>query len=494
MKHKLCMYMVTMCTMLILTGTAFSGEKAVIVGFHQKPGPSEKALIHGAKGIIKRTFHLIPAMAVTLSEHAIANIKSSKNVAYVEADVIYSAAEPVPGDESASSWGVQHIGADIAHISGNKGTGVSVAVIDTGIDYAHPDLDDNFIDGINFVQKLDGTLDPLDFFDQSGNSHGTHVAGVIAAEENGFGVIGVAPEAHLYAIRVLDGAGFGLLSWIISGIEWAVENNVDIINLSIQGPHAQSLEDACAQAYNSGVLVVAAGGNTNGGSLLYPGAYDSVIAVTGTDASDMKAYFSPIGPEVELAAPGLSILSTVAGGVYDVLNGTSQASPHVAGVAALFYSMGILDENGNGSINDEVREMLQMTAIDLGDPGPDDIFGYGLVDAAAASLPTNGLPPFTISRTSGSPDNDMVTVSLSEAVYEITVQNNNLKKMHVDVFEGDSYLKKISSSIRFAKGGVQEVTFCLDATGTMYDVDFTPSGKSGTSAEVVITERGVCME
>jgi subtilisin len=280
-------------------------------------------------------------------------------------------------------------------------------------------------------------------------------------------------------------------------MEWIlliVFNGMDIVNMSLEGPHFKSLQAACDSADSAGVLLIAAGGNTNGGMVRYPAAYDSVVAVTGTDASDMKAYFSPIGPEVELAAPGVDILSTIIGGGFNVLSGTSQAAPHVAGTAALFLASNLEDMNGDGLMNDDVRQKLQMTAVDLGDPGPDDIFGYGLVHAAAAAPPTSGLPPFTIFRTSGSPDNDTVTVSLSKAVFEITVRNNDLKKVYVDVFEGDMFMKELSSSIRFAKGGAQEEMFCFDATGTTYDVDFTPSGKSGTSAEVVITERGVCME
>jgi subtilisin len=492
MKHLFLtrMTLVIMALMLCLPLTARAKEKSVIVGFHQKPGPSEKALIHGAKGIIKRTFHLIPAMAVKVSEKEIEKIKKNKKVAYVEEDAIFRAIEPIPGSEYAHSWGVFHIYADIAHAAGNRGAGVSVAVLDTGIDYTHEDLDDNYRGGYDFV------FNDADPFDDSTRSHGTHVAGIIAAEDNDpdKGVIGVAPEADLYAVKVLDGGGFGLLSWIVAGIEWSVINGIDIVNMSLEGLPFESLKAACDSAYDAGVLLVAAGGNTNGGAVRYPAAYDSVIAVTGTDADNIKAYFSPIGPEVELAAPGVDILSTIAGGGFNVLSGTSQAAPHVAGTAALFLASNPEDMNGDGFVNDEIRQKLQMTAMDLGDPGPDDIFGYGRVDAAAAVPPSSGLPPFTIYRTSGSPGNDTVTVSLSEAVFQIRVQNNDLKKVHVDVFEGDSYLKELSSSIRFAKDEAQEVLFCLNTTGTMYDVYFTPSGKSGTSAEVMITERGACIE
>ena len=205
--------------LLIAPCMALSAEKSVIVGFHQKPGPSERALIRGARGLTKRTFHLINAISAELPEEEIAKLKKDKKVAYVEENAVFRAAlDPPPNQEYINSWGVAHIGAADAHTTVNKGTGVKIAVIDSGIDYTHPDLNDNFIDGINFVQTQQGVpADPLAFFDDNTLSHGTHVAGIIAAEENGIGVIGVAPEADIYAVKVLDGAGFGLGDWIICG-------------------------------------------------------------------------------------------------------------------------------------------------------------------------------------------------------------------------------------------------------------------------------------
>jgi subtilisin len=286
---------------------------------------------------------------------------------------------------------------------------------------------------------------------------------------------------------VLDGSGFGTEDWIIAGIDWAVANGIEIINLSIEGPDRQGLHDACDKAYNAGVLLVAAGGNspTGGGPVEYPAAYGSVIAVTATDDFDMPGYFAPVGEELELAAPGVDVLSTVAGGSYEYLSGTSQAAPHVTGTAALHILSNTEDLSGDGLVNNEdVRLKLQLTAVDLGVTGKDDIFGYGLVNAAEASFTTEEM--LTITRISGSPVLNAETVSLAGIPYEITIINSGLNKVKVDVLEGEVLNKDLSDSFNFGDRKPQEVAFTLDATGARYDVMFTPYGKSGNSADIVI--------
>jgi subtilisin len=373
----------TLGVLLILPNPARSEEKSVIVGFKRPPGRYERYLIRRARGKIRRSHQLISAVTASLPEEEIEKLRRDSRVAYVEANAVYTtAAEPPAGNESDNSWGVSHILADRAHASGNKGAGVKIAVLDTGIDYTHEDLDDNYKGGYDFV------FDDDDPYDDNYASHGTHVAGVVAAEANGVGAIGVAPEAEILAIKVLDGAGFGTEDWIIAGIDWAVQNGADIIHMSIQGPDRQGLRDACDRAYDAGVLLVAAAGNSlaGGGPVQYPAAYDSVIAVTATDKSDTPARFAPIGDALELAAPGVDVFSTVAGGDYDVLSGTSQAAPHVSGAAALYIPFNTEDRNGDGQINhQDLRLLLQSTATDLGDAGQDAIYGYGLVNAGSAT-------------------------------------------------------------------------------------------------------------
>jgi subtilisin len=374
--------------LMISPGVGLAGEKSVIVGFKRQPGLAEESLIRSAKGKIKRGHQLIPAMTVSLPENEIEKLKKNSKVAYVEANAVYElAASPSPGaappasSEYDNAWGVTHIFANVAHAGGNKGTGIKVALLDTGIDYTHEDLAANYLGGYDFVF---GDNDPVD---DNFLSHGTHVAGIVAAQENGIGVIGVAPEAKILAVKVLDGGGFGTADWIVAGIEWAVANGANVISMSFQGPDTQSLRDACDTARAAGVLLVAAGGNsfTGGQPLMYPAAYDSVIAVTATDVLDVPGYFSPVDDRLELAAPGVDVYSTVVGG-YATISGTSQAAPHVAGAAALYLRFNTQDVNNDGLVDSEdIRLLLQAMAIDLGAAGRDPVFGYGLVNAGLAT-------------------------------------------------------------------------------------------------------------
>ncbi|MGA1848192.1 MAG: S8 family peptidase [Thermoplasmatota archaeon] len=268
-------------------------------------------------------------------------------------------------------WGVDRIDAELVSFTGKE---IKVAVLDTGIDSDHPDL--NVAGGINFIQS-GRTVDPSKWDDDNG--HGTHVAGTIGALDNDIGVVGVAPGVSLYAVKVLDRRGSGSLTGVINGIKWAADNGMDIISMSLSTDYDyQELEDACDYAFNMGVVIVAAAGN-DGSSVDYPAAYSSVIAVSATTSSDSLAYFSNRGNQIELSAPGVNIESTWIDGGYNTISGTSMACPHVSGVAALVLEWdGTLSPSG-------VRNSLR-DAENLGDDsGWDNFFGYGLVDAQAAT-------------------------------------------------------------------------------------------------------------
>jgi subtilisin len=473
-----------------LLGSALGGERSVIIKFHQRPGHSEEALIHGARGKIKRTYRMMSAMAATLPEQEIANIAKNPRVAYIEEDSIVMAVEPLPSDEYVDSWGVAHIGCEAVHDSGIKGAGVKIAVLDTGIDYNHEDLDDNFKGGDNFVEYVPPLPDFHDPFDDSWNSHGTNVAGIIAAEQNGTGVVGVAPEAELYAVKVLDGMGGGYVSWVIAGIEWAVANNMNIINMSLSIEEegvSQAFEDACNAAEEAGILLVAAAGNNIYGetAVTPPAAYSSVIAVSATDQEDQLGYFSLSGPEVELAAPGVLIFSTSRDNTYEVLSGTSQAAPHVAGVAALIMSAGVDDVDGDGDTdNRDVRLMLQNTAKDLGDPGQDPIYGYGLVNAAGvASTDVTG---FWITKVGRRPWAGAETVDLPTGEYKITITNDSLRAVKCKVYKNGVLARRLSRTFRFGGHKPQEVHWHLNARNKALEVVFVPEGRVGGTAHVSI--------
>ncbi|KUG03768.1 hypothetical protein ASZ90_018803 [hydrocarbon metagenome] len=333
-----------------------------------------KDYVNKKGGKIKADFNIVNGLAVTLENDDIAGLKDLKGVKEVGPDVQVHASDI----ELDNSWGVKRIGAGTVHAN-NQGANINVAVIDTGIYHSHSDLNANYRGGYDFVNN---DSDPLD-----DNGHGTHVAGIIAAEDDNSGVVGVAPQASLYALKVLDASGSGYVSNIILALDWCCTNGeIDVINMSLGAAvDAAGFHDAVIRAYEAGIVIVAAAGNSGkyngkGDSIEYPARYEEVIAVGAVDSSDIRAYFSSTGPLLELAAPGVSILSCVPGG-YGYKSGTSMASPYVAGTAALILA-------GNPGISPtSLRQLLRDTADELGPAGFDTLYGYGLVDADEAVVP-----------------------------------------------------------------------------------------------------------
>lgn len=373
------------------SATTWAGGR-YFVGFRGLP---DAAFVKSLGGEVVHAYHIVPALAVRLPDAAVAALRANPNVAYVEADgVVHALADTVP-------WGISRVGADQVQAGGNYGAGIKVGIIDTGIDVDHPDL--AVVGGVTFVA---GTTT----YDDD-NGHGTHVAGTVAALANGSGVIGAAPAASLYAIKVLDSTGSGYWSDVVSGIDWAVSNGMQIVNMSLGASSGTTtLQQACDNAYAKGVLLVAAAGNSGnaagkGDNVGYPAAYASVIAVAATDSDDVRASFSSTGPDVELAAPGVSIYSTYMGGGYSTLSGTSMASPHVTGVAALVWK-------ANPSFaNADVRNAMNSTATDLGAAGRDNWYGYGLVNAPRAVGGGTATPALSVSVTT-----DKTTYAIGQTV------------------------------------------------------------------------------
>lgn len=368
---------VTLLVILLLvltvtaTTTAGSQPEKVRVLLHLRGVPDFAINLQG--GSVLHKYQLLDnVLAVEVPETALTGLLNNPNILSVEFDEeVTVLAKPAPSQPAQTlPWGVDRINADLSSYTGQSAT---ICVVDTGIDKNHPDLQANIIGGRNFVPK-GAVVDPIKWDDDNG--HGTHVAGTIAAVNNGIGVVGVAPQASLLAAKVLNRQGSGYTSDVIAGIEYCVVQGARVISMSLgSNTDVQALHDAVDAAYAQGVLLVAAAGNNYGGAVSYPAAYDSVIAVSATDSSNTLASFSSVGHQVELAAPGVSILSTWKDGGYATISGTSMATPHVSGTAALAMQANPLMSNV------EIRVLLQNTANDLGTAGRDNLYGFGLVDA-----------------------------------------------------------------------------------------------------------------
>jgi serine protease len=474
--------------------------------------PQKQKMLNRHAFPVSRSFNIIPAVAAQLDANQVDQLSKDPDVEYIEPDYkIYALGGPDVNADSSGGitafsssqtipYGITMVNAP-AVWQRTRGAGVRVAVMDTGISMYHPDRG-NVVGSVTFV-----TGEAVEDFD----GHGTHTSGTIAAADNDIGVVGVAPDADLLIAKVMDNTGSGQESWLISGIEWAVSNNAKVISMSLGNTSRSSaLDTACSNAYAAGVVLVAAAGNDGTSTPSYPAALPSVISVAAVDQSKNKASFSNFGPTIALAAPGVSVDSTipigtdtsavadavwsstshqanlvngtapgsvsgqicncgladgssaantcpgsvagniahirrgtntfaakvahaqskgaigviisnnvsgnfsgtlsdgtplivvsisqadgdslqilaqsgisgtasVTGNPYASYSGTSMACPHVAGVAALIFSAAHYNITPA-----EVSNILFDSAQDLGTPGRDDIFGYGLVDASAA--------------------------------------------------------------------------------------------------------------
>ncbi|MGL4344989.1 MAG: S8 family peptidase [Cellulosilyticaceae bacterium] len=252
---------------------------------------------------------------------------------------------------------------------GKRGNGIKIAVVDTGCDVTHIDLKDRIIGGRNFTTE--DNSDPNIFQDYNG--HGTHVCGTIAGSVNGIGVVGVAPEASLLVLKVLDKKGRGTYEGVVSAINYAITNKVDIISMSLGGPDdVPELRQVIQKAVANNILVVCAAGNNGSGDptkirYSYPAYYNDSISVGAIDYKRKPASFTAVNNQVDLAAPGVGILSTYMGGRYAVLSGTSMATPHVAGALALLINWST-EQFGRRLTESEIYSQLVRRTIDLGYP------------------------------------------------------------------------------------------------------------------------------
>ncbi len=281
-------------------------------------------------------------------------------------------------------WNVERVNAPSVWRR-SRGKGVKVCIVDSGVDTDHPDLMANVASGKNFVTDSQGHND-TEFDDELG--HGSHVSGIIAAIDDDLGIVGVAPGASIYAARVFGKTGSTSWSTIVAALDWCVERRTQVINMSLgSSKENKALGLAIANAYKAGLVVVASAGNSSGGPVGFPAAYPQALAISSSDRFNKLSDFSSVGPEVDLIAPGSGdakattgsgrgILSTMFGGGYVEMRGTSMSAPHVTGTVAL-----LLGAAPNLS-NEAVGSILRQSATNVGLSASEQ--GSGLINILAA--------------------------------------------------------------------------------------------------------------
>lgn len=324
--------------------------------------------------------HLLVKLPANPDPDLLDDLAADPAVEYIEPNLrLRKASDWTKDPRFEEQWGLRAVQAPEAWHEGGSTEQVTVAVLDTGVDYTHPDLA-NRVDVQNGYNYIDGNFDVMD-----DDGHGTHVAGIIAAELNSIGIAGVSGNANvkILPLKVLDDQGNGTMYDVSFAIMDAVDKGADVINLSLSGERGREepkmLQEAIAYALDQDVVVVAAAGNDGQRVERYvPASISGVIAVSAVDEEMELSKFSNYGSEISFAAPGEEILSTYLHGRYVYASGTSQAAPFVSGTIALMKAaepqLGI----------QEIEERLQRTAIDLGRKGPDEKYGYGLVNAYGA--------------------------------------------------------------------------------------------------------------
>lgn len=312
--------------------------------------------------------HLKKHAIAKLTKDELQKLKNDPNIDYIEQDsVVKKASDTV-------TTSIYQVHAPQVHDLGVTGIGVNIAILDSGVDTENSEV--HVAGGVSFVPNDSSLDDP--------NGHGTIVAGIIGALKDDQGLVGVAPNANLFAVKVLDQSGIGTYSQVIDGIEWAIDHDIDVICMSFVGENnSQALQDALQLAYDHGIVLVAAAGNDGGdNSIAYPAKYSTVIAVGAVDQQNARASFSNKGPELALVAPGVDVQGLSLTTSYSTQSGTSLATAHVAGVAALLKS------SNNDLNNQQIRQALQEGATPLGDQAS---YGYGLVDAAMALVKASNM-------------------------------------------------------------------------------------------------------
>jgi serine protease len=387
-------------------------------------------------------------------------------------------------------WGLRQINAPAAWARGARGAGVTIAIVDSGVDLTHPDLKAKLLPGKDLVRAANGLSGPGCPGAQDENGHGTHVAGIAAAiTNNGIGVAGTAPRARILPVRVIDAGGNGEVSAVNAGIRWAASHGAKVINLSLGGDtplignlpgSAPDTEKAVAYAFSKGAVVVAAAGNETTPLCDYPAASKDAVCVAATDSNGLPATYSnlPADPDgtVAVRAPGgqgslfcesdADIWSTMwpssgdesCGTIrgYETLAGTSMSTPFVSGVAALLA--------GRGLKAPQILQCLKTRSSNNGSYDP--VYGYGIVDAnAAVAGCTPKTPPFT-----GGGHHVQASVKRTSRAQlekdghlDVTVKSDRAAtvKLRAEIVRGKSVTKDASGTVKLQKAGTRKITLTL---------------------------------
>ncbi|MEC9170084.1 MAG: S8 family serine peptidase [Pseudomonadota bacterium] len=336
---------------------------------------SAKSEVRKAGGAIKKELKKHKMVAATMSKSALNKLRKNPNVESIEVDV---RRKPMA---QTTPYGYTMVQAN--QFAQSDTTARKVCIIDTGYNLGHPDLP-----GTNDGVTGQANNSAVGNWYNDGNGHGTHVAGTIAAYDNNEGVVGVYPGVDMHIVKIFNDNGqWTYASDLIDAITQCQDAGSNVVNMSLGGGSSSTTERNAMQSFtDAGMLLVAAAGNDGNSAKSYPASYDAVMSVAAVDSNENRASYSQYNDQVEIAAPGSAVQSTYPTNTYASLSGTSMATPHVAGGAALVWSY------FPQCSNNQIRSALNATAEDKGSAGRDNFYGYGLMQLADAYnyLNTNG--------------------------------------------------------------------------------------------------------